>query len=294
MRLFIEIRDQGKSQGFSLVEIVVSLGILGIASMGVLRMMSDISTGLKSQKDIEMRVELFQALQRVKNSVDCATSGPSVGNPAAATLIKRGGGVLLPPDGGNFGRFSLVANMMTPSPGIKILAASFKVAPQAPRSKLAAPEDQYNKKNIGIGNWSWLATEQFISTQFSELATICDTPAAADGSSGGGSPSSLANFSCPSGQFVTSFSSTGMPICATGVSNTTITTTTQSGPSCQGSGTYSPGTYLHTASDSGSKGGSYSGLSCGQGNGNAAKCCSNHAQWFYKSGTSNFPSCHCT
>lgn len=175
-----------------------------------------------------MRAELFQVLQRVSNSVDCGSSVASGTAPAAA-LNKKGGGVLVPAQGANFGRFSVVANVNSLGSGFEILAASFISPPANPRNELAADTSKFAKKKIGGGNWSWSQTGDLISKSFSEFQTICDV----SGTSASTSTFPLANFSCPSGRYVGGFDSSGKPICNVDQqgSTTIISSTSSSGSS---------------------------------------------------------------
>ena len=140
------------NKAFSLLEIMVALALLGMMTLGITRMMDNINVGLKSQKDVEMRTELFQVLNWINSSVDCnktMVSAPplptSGGSPIA--LYRRGASTspMVNNEGSNFGRFSVIANLL-PSSEIQIQAASFKTPPSSSRDHLSDPESTFTKK----------------------------------------------------------------------------------------------------------------------------------------------------
>lgn len=261
-----------QESGLTIIEMMVGVGILGIAAMGFSRLIQQVSFASKGQNDLEMRVELFQVLQRVANNVDCKSSAAS-GSPPAATLNKIGGGVLIPEQGANFGRFSVVVNQNSPGKGFKILAASFASPPDNPREKLGADDSVFSKKKIGTAIWNWEQTGKVISKYFSEFEVIC---------SAGAAVSTIPDMQCNAGEYLYGFYNGG-PKCAK------LPTSAPPTQACSGTGNFTAGTFLHKAPDVGS----YAGLSCGQTNGNAHKCCSNVAHWMYQDGPSSPPSCVC-
>jgi hypothetical protein len=177
-------------------------------------MMDNINTGLKSQKDIEMRTELFQVLQRVKNSIDCAaTLAAPVTDGSPIEIYKRNasGVVLVGLNGSNFGRFSIVANKL-PGDLIEIKAASFITPPSEPRSMLNAPDSSFTKKKIGTNVWSWVTTGSLMAMEFSELSILCDGYATAPSTSAPSGGAILPDFYCPPGKALVGASG-GAPIC---------------------------------------------------------------------------------
>lgn len=191
----------------------MTIGLGSFALFGVMRMMDNINTGLKSQKDIEMRTELFQVLQRVKNSIDCAvTLAAPVSDVSPIEIYKRNasGVVLAGLNGSNFRRFSIVANKL-PGDKIEIKAASFITPPSEPRSMLSASDSSFTRKKIGTNVWSWATTESLMAMEFSELSTLCDGYATAPSTTPTGS-AILPDFYCPPGKALVGASG-GAPIC---------------------------------------------------------------------------------
>lgn len=204
-----------KRTGLSMLEMLVVVSMVGGLSLVAMRLMDQVHTSLKSQKEIEMRAELFQVLQRVSTRIDCArtlASAPSGVGPITLYGRATGGPVLVEAQGSNFGRFSVIANHLA-SNEVQIRAASFQSPPSNPRSQLTSPSSAFTKKKIGDGVWSWATVDSLIASDFSMLATLCDP------STGTSTAAAPADFLCSGGYAIKGFSS-GVPVCTAIASST--------------------------------------------------------------------------
>lgn len=179
---------QRANLGFTLVEMVVVAGILGIVGVAFSHFMNSIGTAHKSQSDLETRVDLFQTLNQLQRLVDCnatqasaPTTIPAEGAPIA--LIGGKGETVISEYGTKKGKFSYIADIF-PDTSIKVRAAAFKEQGALPRNRLNASNSEFITKKVSLEPWSWNVSSSLIERDFAALGSFCGGSSSTAGAAG--------------------------------------------------------------------------------------------------------------
>jgi len=130
------------SSGFSMTSVLVSMGIAGLISMILMQNMDNLRTISDSERNMQMRTELFQSMSQLTNLVDCSATISGVDTSEIPpkgkkiSLLQQGSGdILVSTLGARRGLFSYVADIM-PDSSIRLRAAAFKKKTSNPRKEI--------------------------------------------------------------------------------------------------------------------------------------------------------------
>lgn len=173
--------DFNSQSGFSLVSTMVATGIIGLSAYGIMNLSSSNHALMQNQKSMEMRGELFRALQNIHAQTDCGltisdflakSGGTSLPNAPTPISLKRGDGkTILTERGQNKGRFTFAARL-TSSDQIDLEFAAIKGKTANARKQLAstATKDFVKTSNLV---WDKTTSERLASTYFPSLTNVC-------------------------------------------------------------------------------------------------------------------------
>ena len=178
--------DFSSSSGFSMTSVIVSMGIVGIISMILMQNMDNLRTISDSERNMQMRTELFQSMSQLTNLVDCSATISGVDTSQIPpkgkkiSLIQQGSGdILVSTLGTRRGLFSYVADIM-PDSSIRLRAAAFKKKTSNPRKEIdSGNKDLFLK--VGKRVWDFELTDKVKEKYFPSLAILCQGASLAAG-----------------------------------------------------------------------------------------------------------------
>ena len=166
------------SSGFSMTSVLVSMGIAGLISMILMQNMDNLRTISDSERNMQMRTELFQSMSQLTNLVDCSATISGVDTSEIPpkgkkiSLLQQGSGdILVSTLGARRGLFSYVADIM-PDSSIRLRAAAFKEKTSNPRKEIdSGNKDLFLK--VGKRVWDFELTDKVKEKYFPSLSTLC-------------------------------------------------------------------------------------------------------------------------
>ena len=174
------------SSGFSMTSVLVSMGIAGLISMILMQNMDNLRTISDSERNMQIRTELFQSMSQLTNLVDCSatisdadTSDIPPKGKKISLLQQGSGDILVSTLGTRRGLFSYVADIM-PDYSIQLRAAAFKKKTSNPRKE----NDSGNKDlflKVGKRVWDFEFTDRVKEKYFPSLAILCQGASLAAG-----------------------------------------------------------------------------------------------------------------
>lgn len=182
-------RCLNQKAGFSLVSVMVSIGLAGGLLMVLLRASASNKVISDSSKTMEIRAELFRSLQTLSAKVDCSSTISSFksDNPNLQDIPQDGmpvkllrypsSEVIVDLNGSRYGRFSYVADIM-PGNSIKLRFAAFKNEQSSPRSHLKSGSDslfQTTEKTV----WNFDNSAELADKYFPSYINLCEGQAVA-------------------------------------------------------------------------------------------------------------------
>jgi len=187
------------SSGFSMTSVLVSMGIAGLISMILMQNMDNLRTISDSERNMQMRTELFQSMSQLTNLVDCSATISGVDTSEIppkgkkVSLIQQGSGdILVSTLGTRRGLFSYVADIM-PDSSIRLRAAAFKRDTENPRAAIDSGNDDLFLK-VGKRVWDFEFTGMVKDKYFPSLAILCQGASLAAGIPPGATVSCVPHF----------------------------------------------------------------------------------------------------